>query len=512
MQRWKQTLTPATLPGINTNEHLNNRKQMSVNDQIIMYGATWCGDCRRAKRYFDEHNVAYTWVDIDNNAEAVRLVEKINNGNRSVPTIIFPDGDVLVEPSNAELERKLNPPTVMYGAPWCPDCTRAKFFFQAHDIPFEWVDIDENPEAVPLVEKINNGNRSIPTIIFPNGDVMVEPSNAELYERFKSHPRAEHDDYDVIIVGGGPAGLSAAVYTTREGLSTLILDADKPGGQINNTQWLDNYPGFEDGISGLDLAQKLTDHGTRFGAELLSGTPVTDIQRRADGRLNISTAHGDTYSAGAVLIATGTQYRHLNVPGEDTFMGKNIHFCATCDGAFYRDKDVLVVGGGNSGFEEGLFLTKFAKHVTIVEFMPAVKASQILQNEVAARDDMDVVVNHAVQEFVAGEDGKLASIRVQDRVTGDMHDWHFDGVFVFIGLSPNTGFLPESIETDQWGFVVADADLQTTLPGVFVAGDVRRDSTKQAVAAAGEGAIVALKLRQYLQRQAHAAEGVPVGD
>ncbi|MGD8605392.1 MAG: FAD-dependent oxidoreductase, partial [Anaerolineales bacterium] len=174
-------------------------------------------------------------------------------------------------------------------------------------------------------------------------------------------------------------------------------------------------------------------------------------------------------------------------------------YCATCDGAFYKGKDVLVIGGGNSGFEEGLFLTKFADRVRIVEYAPEVKASRILQDKVAGREDMEVITHHAVQEFKVSDDGRLEAVKVLDRDKDVVHEWHPDGVFVFIGLMPNTDFLPAEIERDRFGFVVTDKSLQTSVNGIFAAGDVRQDATAQAAAAAGEGTTAALMIRQYIQ-------------
>ena len=403
---------------------------------------------------------------------------------------------------------------MMYGALWCSDCQRAKAFFEDHNIDYTWIDITDNDDAIARVEALNNGNRSIPTILFPDGDIMVEPSNAELASKLDINAQAKNRKYDVIVIGGGPAGLSAAMYATREGLSTLVIEKSGFGGQLNNTEVLDNFPGFEDGIAGEALATRFTAHAERFGAELLNAQAVEDIYRGEDGWLHIITHSNDDYMAKAVLIATGTQYRHLNIDGEAELIGKQIHFCATCDGAFYRDKDVLVIGGGNSGFEEGLFLTKFAKQVTIVEFLPEVKASQVLQDEVAARDDMRVITNHAVKSFSLKPNGKLDVVAVENRATGEIEQWQPDGVFVFIGLTPNTGFLPKSIATNEWGFITTDEKLQTSLAGVFAAGDVRAGSTKQAVSAAGEGSTTALNMREYITKQTKqiSEKSIAVGD
>ncbi len=250
-------------------------------------------------------------------------------------------------------------------------------------------------------------------------------------------------------------------------------------------------------VVALVYAARLARQAQRFGAEILQAQEVASIDR--DGQyLCVRTADGSEYGARAVLLATGARYRRLGIPGEDELIGVNVHFCATCDGAFYKGKKVLVVGGGNSGFEEGLFLTKFASRVDIVEFAPQVKASKILQEKVAEKENMSVTVNHAVKEFRI-KNGKLDSVVVEDRATGERKERQYDGVFVFIGLSPNSDLVKGKAEVDQWGAVVTDKTLMTSIPGLFAAGDVRAGSTKQAASAAGEGATAALMIRQYLQ-------------
>ncbi len=390
-----------------------------------------------------------------------------------------------------------NGPIVVYGTTWCPDCKRAKQFLGEHRLQYNWVDIEQDPEAMAYVEEINEGKRIVPTIVFPDGGLLVEPSNAELADKLGLHTKAARSFYDVIIVGGGPAGLTAAIYTSRESLDTLVIEKSALGGQAAVTQVLDNFPGFDEGISGADFARRLSNQARRFGVELLQAQDVVDISREGQ-YVCVKTASGAEYGAKAVLLATGSRYRRLDIPGEDELIGTNIHFCATCDGAFYKEKEILVVGGGNSGFEEGLFLTRFAKKVTIVEFLPEVRASAILQEKVAGRDDMEVITNHAVRECKI-ENGKLAGVIVEDRATGQTHEWHPDGLFVFIGMSPNTDFLPDTFDRDRYGFLRTDKTLMTTLPGVFAAGDVREGSTKQAASAAGEGATTALMIREYLK-------------
>jgi len=387
----------------------------------------------------------------------------------------------------------------VYGTSWCPDCKRAKRFLGEVRVPYLWVDIEKDSDAMELVERINDGKRIVPTIVFPDGGILRNPDNTALAQKLGLQTKAARTYYDVVIVGGGPTGLTAGFYAAREGLETLLIERSGLGGQAGVTDRLDNFPGFDEGIRGAEFAERLTRQARRFGVEILQSQTVSTIAQ--DGQYRAArTGDGQEYCAGAVLIATGSRYRRLNVPGESELIGVNIHFCATCDGAFYKGKELLVIGGGNSAFEESLFLTKFASRITIVEFEPEPKASKILQEKVAEKKDLiEVVTNHAVQEFLV-EKGHLAGVRVQDRASGEVKLWHPEGVFVFIGLSPNSNWLPDEIERDRWGFVLTDDTLMTSMRGVFAAGDVRAGSTKQAASAVGEGATAALMMRQYLQQ------------
>jgi thioredoxin reductase (NADPH) len=388
---------------------------------------------------------------------------------------------------------------VLYGADWCSDCRRAKQFFGEHRIPFEWIDIVDNDEAVANIEELTDGKHSIPVIVFPDGDILVEPSNMQLAEKTGVDIRPQANFHDVIIIGGGPAGLTAAIYTAREGLNTLVIEAAGLGGQVATTQVLDNFLGFPEGVTGQNFTERMEEQARRFGVDIIQGEEIADIVRD-DRYLVVKSVNDREYIAQSVVIATGSKYSQLNVGGEWELIGSQVHFCATCDGAFYKNKDILVIGGGNSGFEEGLFLAdRFAKSVKIVEFLPEAKASQILQEKAEEKDNIEVVLNHAVQEFKV-KDGKLDGVVVQDRATGEVHEWHPDGVFVFIGLKPNTGFLPDTIKRNEWGFLETDMTLMTSMRGVFGAGDVRAGSTKQAISAAGEGATAAMMIRHYLKQ------------
>ena len=385
---------------------------------------------------------------------------------------------------------------VVYSTTWCPDCKRAKKFFGEQRIPYVNIDIEEDGPALEFVQELNGGMRIVPTIVFPDGDILVEPSNAELAAKLGLQTQAQRRFYDVIIIGGGPAGLTAALYLAREGLETLVIERAGLGGQVGITQTLDNFPGFDEGIPGAEFADRLGRQARRFGAEIMTQDVINLVPQ---GRyLCAITEDGTEYGANAVLLATGARYRRLNVPGEEELLGSRIHFCATCDGAFYKGGRLLVIGGGNSGFEEGLYLTRYAREVDIVEFAPEVKASQILQQEVAQKPNMRVITHHAVTGFKGGR--QLEAVLVTDRATGEQHEWHYDGVFVFIGLTPNSQLAQTKVKTDPAGFVVTDMTLMTSWPGLFAAGDVRAGSTKQAASAAGEGATAALMIREYLKQ------------
>jgi len=404
----------------------------------------------------------------------------------------------------------------VYGAHWCPDCRRSKMFLGEHQIPYEWVDIEENSEAERFVIEANKGKRIIPTIVFADGSFLVEPTNAELAEKLGLKTAASRSHYDLIVVGGGPAGLTAALYAAREAIDTLVIERAAPGGQAAATEKLDNMPGFPDGVSGAEFAQRLRRQAERFGVELLQAQDVTGIHQHGNFHC-VQTGDGKRYSARALLLATGSRYRRLGVPGETDYLGAGVHFCATCDGPFYRGKTVAVVGGGNSATEESLLLTKFADRVTILVRGDAFTASPVIQEKVLEHEGIDVRWNTEVKAFI-GADSKLSQLSLVNNRTGEEELLPVNGAFIFIGLDPNTAFLEKSeVLLDRWGYIVTGHALQhtearfnqtagrepylmeTSVPGVFAAGDVRDASTKQVVSAAGEGSTAALMIREYLK-------------
>lgn len=392
----------------------------------------------------------------------------------------------------------------VYGAPWCPDCKRAKKFLGEQRVAYDWIDIEEDEKARRYVEDLQNGGRTIPTIVFSDSSYLLEPSNDELANKLGLQMSARRSFYDLIIVGGGPTGLAASIYAAREGFDTLVIEKSALGGQAGVTERIDNYPGFPEGVGGGELADRIIQQARRYEVELLSAVAVAEIDRDGED-IVVRTAGGDEYCAHAALIATGSRYRRLNVPGEDDLIGAGIHFCATCDGPFYKGADeLLVIGGGNSGLEEGLFLAQFAKKVRIVERSPELKGSAILQEKVRNHPQFEVHTNIQVTEF-RGTKGKLAEVVAKDAETGEEMVLTPAAAFVFIGLDPNTAFLKGTVELDQWGFVTTDAGLQTSTRGVFAAGDVRAGSTKQLASAIGEGVTALIGIRNYLEKGSHAA-------
>lgn len=386
----------------------------------------------------------------------------------------------------------------VYGATWCGDCKRAKKFLGEQRVHYNWIDIEQNPAGEAYVTQVNHGKRIIPTIVFEDQSFLVEPSNAELAAKLGLQTRARLNYYDVICIGGGPCGLTTALYAAREGLEVLVIEKSGLGGQAGVTERLDNFPGFPDGIAGGEFADRLAAQARRFGVELLQAQEVTTI-RKEEESIYISTADGAEYGAKAVLVATGSTYRRLGVPGEDELIGAGVHFCATCDGPFYKGQHVAVIGGGNSAGEESLFLARFADKVTILVRGAEMTASKIVIDKLNQNPKIAVRYHTETLELHGADTGKLGGLTIRDSQTGATETIRPAGVFVFIGLQPNTQWLPAEIKRDKYGFITTNPMLATSVAGVFAAGDVRLGSTKQAASAVGEGATAALMIREYLK-------------
>lgn len=383
----------------------------------------------------------------------------------------------------------------VYGANWCGDCRNVKKFLGEQRVHYRWIDITDNDEAIAFVEKANDGKRRIPTLVLADGSVLSNPPHGELAERLGLETKAKLDYYDTIVVGSGPAGLTTALYLAREGCEVLVIEKGGLGGQASITESLENFPGFPEGVSGGELADRMVRQAKRFGVEILRAQTVTDLREEGESRY-VTTSDGSEYGARAVVVATGSTYQQLGVPGEEDLIGAGVHFCATCDGPFYRGEHVVVIGGGASAAEESLFLTRFASRVTVLVRGDELRAVPLVLDKIEENDAIEVRYGVEVTAFEGKP--KLESVVVRDRGTGQVETLPASGAFVFIGLSPNSGWLPEGVELDDGGFVCTDRVLQTTVEGVFAAGDVRHGATRQAASAAGEGATAALMVRAYL--------------
>ena len=305
---------------------------------------------------------------------------------------------------------------------------------------------------------------------------------------------AEEKIYDCIIIGAGPAGMTAAVYTSRANLSTLMLERGIPGGQMANTEEVENYPGFES-ILGPELSTKMFEHAKKFGAEYAYG----DVTEIIDGEeYKIIKAGSKEYKARSIIIATGAEYKKLGVPGESELGGRGVSYCAVCDGAFFKGKNLIVVGGGDSAVEEGVYLTRFAEKVPIVHRRDKLRAQKILQDRAFANEKVDFIWNHTVKE-INEKDGKVGSVTLVSTVDGSEKEVPCDGVFVYIGMVPLTApFKNLGILNDD-GYIMTNEKMETSVKGIFAAGDVRDKMLRQIVTATGDGSIAAQSAQHYVE-------------
>jgi thioredoxin reductase (NADPH) len=310
--------------------------------------------------------------------------------------------------------------------------------------------------------------------------------------------KAKSDFYDLITVGGGPTALTTAIYLAREGFDVLVIERSGLGGQAGITERLDNYPGFPEGVTGAEFAERVIEQAKRFGVELLSAQNVVRVGNDEDGAHFVETDSGNHYRCNAVLIATGSTYKRLGIPGEDDYIGAGVHFCATCDGPFYKGREVVVIGGGNSAVEEAAFLTRFSPKVTILARGSQLSANKVAVDKAMNSPEIEVRFNTEVIEF-KGENNHLTTVVTKNNKTGQAQELHAPGAFVFIGLSPNSAYFKHIVRVDAGGFIMTGIDFQTSTEGIFAAGDVRAGSTKQLVSAAGEGAAAALAIREHLR-------------
>ncbi len=308
---------------------------------------------------------------------------------------------------------------------------------------------------------------------------------------------SDHQTYDLIIIGGGPAGLTAYLYAARARLNTVLIEKLSPGGQVLTSDWVENYPGFPEGIAGWELIEKFVAQVERLGFNKINAQ-VSNLLLQDPWKI-IKLVDGTTLKSKAVVIATGAAHRQLGIPGERELVGKGVSYCATCDGPFFRDQVVAVVGGGNTAVQEAIFLTKFARKVYVIHRRDQLRAQKILQERAFANDKITFIWNTVVEEILGQE--KVEALRLKNRVTQEETVLPVDGVFIFVGLVPQTAFLEGILELDERGFIITDAEMRTNIPGIFAAGDVRAKACRQIVTAAGDGATAAFMAEHYLSRQ-----------
>lgn len=465
---------------------------------IKLYGADWCPDCRRAKSFLKENNINFEFIDVDINEDATKLVESINNGKRIIPTIDI-NGNTLTNPSNAVLADHLgiNETGVvkLFGADWCPDCRRAKSYLTDNNINFQFIDVDVYDWATAKVEEINNGKRIIPTILI-NDKSYTNPDNNTLKELLNIDAKKEHKVYDTIIIGGGAAGLTASIYAQRDRFDSLILEKKSIGGNAFLTQKIENYPGFTN-ISGPALMDKMEEQALTYGATIKTGVDVSTIEKK-EGKFYVQSEH-ETFIGKSVIAATGSTYRKLSIPGEEELIGSGVHFCATCDGAFYRDREVVVIGGGNSALEEGIFLSGFVKKVKIIHRTEEFTASSTYIEKLPNIENIETYMNKTSLEFMVSDNGAFEGLKVKDNETGEVEVITGDGSFIFIGLIPNTTLFKDIIELNDKGFIQTKGLAETSVKGIFAAGDCREGAIAQVAAATGEGVLASYGLRSYLK-------------
>jgi thioredoxin reductase (NADPH) len=308
---------------------------------------------------------------------------------------------------------------------------------------------------------------------------------------------------DVVIIGGGPAGLTAGIYAGRGQLDTLILEKGLPGGQIAQTEAVENYPGFDEAVSGPELSQRMVNQAEKFGARILM-EEVTKLERLPDDRF-LLRGHEQDYVARTVILAMGATPRRLGVPGEDSFYGRGVSTCATCDGFFYRNKNVVVVGGGDAAIEEGFFLTKFADTVTIIHRRDTLRANKAAQERAFASPKMNFIWDTVVEEIL-GEDGQVTGVRTSNVKTGEQQTLATDGVFVYVGHTPNTGFLEGLVDLRPSGYVDVRDEIHTNIEGLFAAGDVADETYRQLGTSIGAGTRAAMTAERWLAEREASSE------
>ena len=404
------------------------------------------------------------------------------------------------------------------GSQWSPQSFAAKEFLSRNRVPYEWVDVDQDATAHALVESLTGDVTTLPVIVFPDGSHLVAPTTAALATKAGLHTHANQPFYDVIVVGGGPAGLANAVYAASEGLRTVLVESQAAGGQAGTSSMIENYLGFPSGVTGADLAQRATMQARKFGAELLTGQEVVSLRREDPYRI-VALGDGTELTAYTVVITTGMSARTLNAPGVEALNGRGVYYgAAMTEAARCRDREIVVVGGANSAGQGALFFSRYASRVTMLiraaDLLPMM--SHYLADRIRATPNIDVVCG--VEVACVNGDGSLGSVVAKSVTTGAERVIPCVAMFVFIGVRPHTDAFAGVLERDEAGFIITGADLpkehgrprgwplerdpfmfETSIPGVFAAGDVRAGANRRVAAAVGEGSAAIYSVHRYLR-------------
>ncbi len=403
------------------------------------------------------------------------------------------------------------------GAQWSPQSHEVKDFLARHLIAYQFLDVDRDQQARAMVQANSQGLLRLPTVFLPDGTVLVEPSIRELAEKIGMKTRAEQPLYDIVIIGGGPAGLAASVYGASEGQRVLLVERGVPGGQAGNSPKIENYLGFPTGLSGMDLARRAVTQARRFGVEILAAQEVVRLRVQDPHRV-IVLSDGSELTARAVLLSTGAKFRRLEAKGVQELTGAGVYYgAAYTEAMYYQDQPVFVVGGANSAGQGALFLSRFASKVTMLIRRDTQWSSQYLRDAQSANSKIERLFNVEVLE-VHGKPGKLEEVVVKDSQTGEVKSLPGAAMFIFIGAVPNSDLVKDLVRTDDKGFILTGPDLlkggqrpegwtldrdplilETSVPGIFAAGDVRLGTNHRVASATGEGGIAIAAIQEYLK-------------
>jgi thioredoxin reductase (NADPH) len=399
------------------------------------------------------------------------------------------------------------------GSRWSPQSFGTREFLARNQVPYQWIDIDQDPPTRELVMSIAGEPLRLPVVLFPDGSALIAPGNGELAEKIGLHTAATRPFYDIVIIGGGPAGLANAVYGASEGLHTLLIEQAAPGGQAGTSSFIENYLGFPGGVTGADLAQRATAQARRFGAEMMVGHGVAGVRREDPYRI-VTLENGSEVSCHALVLATGMAVRELEVPGVAPLVGAGIYYgAAMSEAALYRDQDVAIVGGANSAGQGALFFSRYARNVTILVRRPALSPwmSRYLVDRIEAT--ANIHVEPGVELTEACGNGHLQKVVLKSVADGASRSLDVAALFVFIGVSPRTERFAGFVELDPKGFILTGAEVpraswalerdplmfETSVPGVFAAGDVRSGANRRIASAVGEGSAAIYSVHRYLQ-------------